>query len=309
MASGTPWPRISIVTPSFNQGQYLEETVRSVLQQSYPNLEYIVIDGGSQDESPEIIRRYQPHLKFCISEPDQGQADALNKGFSRATGEIFGFLNSDDVYQPGTLARVAQAYCASRDRQRFWHAFAVEDFDSRGTRMVNLPKPENRLADWVDNKVSLHQPGVFWSRQLYVDVGGFDTQLQFAFDRKFFALSVLKGYQLTADPSFISTRFRYHDTSKTVTIGYGTHWGFADEFIKVSLQLQKQASVAQHIRIVLGRLGRRQQALGESLLQRKSPPRVSRLGELILAGMLYPPLINTRFFWGAVRNAVASKRV
>lgn len=302
MPSGAPWPRISIVTPSFNQGKYLEETVRSVLQQNYPNLDYIIIDGGSLDQSPGIIRRYESQLTYWVSETDKGQADALNKGFARATGELFGFLNSDDVYQPGTLARAAQAYCASHDRDRFWHAYAVEDFDSHGTRMVNLPKLEQRLADWVDNKASLHQPGVFWSRHLHHDVGGFNSELQFAFDRQFFATAVLKGYRLTVDPEFVSTRFRYHDESKTVTVGYGTHWGFAGEFIKVSQKLQLQASLVQKARIVLGRLGRQQQAIGETLLKQNSGNRISRLGRLLLAGLAYPPNAARRFYWGALRQ-------
>jgi glycosyltransferase involved in cell wall biosynthesis len=91
-------PKISIVTPSFNQGMFLEKTILSVLEQGYPNLEYIIIDGGSSDNSVEIIKKYEKHLAYWESEPDQGQSHAINKGFERATGEIFGWLNSDDWY-------------------------------------------------------------------------------------------------------------------------------------------------------------------------------------------------------------------
>jgi len=104
------WPRISIVTPSFNQGRYLEETIRSVLLQGYPNLEYILIDGGSTDESVEIIQRYAPRLAYWISEPDGGCAQALNKGLRRASGVIFGFINSDDMYEPGALFDVGRHF-------------------------------------------------------------------------------------------------------------------------------------------------------------------------------------------------------
>src|SRR6185312_15779847 len=94
-------PRVSIVTPSYNQGQFIEETIRSVLLQGYSNLEYIVIDGGSTDNTVEIIKRYEPWLSYWVSEPDAGQTNAINKGFAVATGEIFGFINSDDLLVQG----------------------------------------------------------------------------------------------------------------------------------------------------------------------------------------------------------------
>jgi glycosyltransferase involved in cell wall biosynthesis len=103
-------PKISIITPSFNQGQYIEQTILSVLGQDYPNLEYIIIDGGSTDGSVDIIKKYEKHLKYWISEPDMGQTDAINKGFSHCTGEIFNWLNSDDFLEPGALHAIAKAY-------------------------------------------------------------------------------------------------------------------------------------------------------------------------------------------------------
>ncbi len=110
MADGSPWPCISVVTPSYNQGQYIEETIRSVLLQGYPNLEYIVMDGGSSDNSLEIIQRYSPWLTYWTSERDEGQADAINKGFERANGKLIAWLNSDDIYYPGTVASSARAF-------------------------------------------------------------------------------------------------------------------------------------------------------------------------------------------------------
>jgi glycosyltransferase involved in cell wall biosynthesis len=107
--NGQPWPRISIVTPSFNQGQFLEETIRSILLQGYPNLEYVIMDGGSTDDSVEIIRKYQEHLSFWVSEKDAGQSDAINKGFARCSGELLNWINSDDVLMLGALRAVAEA--------------------------------------------------------------------------------------------------------------------------------------------------------------------------------------------------------
>jgi glycosyltransferase involved in cell wall biosynthesis len=113
MPDGRPWPKISMVTVSFNQGKFIEQAIRSVLLQGYPNLEYIVIDAVSKDQSVEIIRKYAPWLTYWVSEPDRGMSDALNKGFARATGEFGNWINCDDYLLPGALKAVAQAYAAS----------------------------------------------------------------------------------------------------------------------------------------------------------------------------------------------------
>src|SRR5688572_24844846 len=109
MPNGQPWPKITIVTPSYNQGQFLEETIRSVLLQGYPNLEYIIMDGGSTDGSVDIIRKYEPYIAYWVSTTDRGQSHAINKGFSLATGHLMGWLNSDDVYAPNALMSIAQS--------------------------------------------------------------------------------------------------------------------------------------------------------------------------------------------------------
>ncbi len=113
-------PRISVITPSYNQADFLEECITSVLQQNYPNLEYIVIDGASTDGSEKLIRNYEAHLSYWTSEPDKGQSQAINKGLKRATDDIVCWLNSDDYFHEGALARVSEAWLRSSDKNKFW---------------------------------------------------------------------------------------------------------------------------------------------------------------------------------------------
>ncbi len=116
MPDGSLWPKISIVTPSFNQVEYIEETIRSVICQGYPNLEYIIIDGVSTDGSVEIIKKYEDYLTYWVSEPDRGQAHAINKGILKITGDIFGWINSDDLLLPNSLSKVAKTYQDNQDK-------------------------------------------------------------------------------------------------------------------------------------------------------------------------------------------------
>jgi glycosyltransferase involved in cell wall biosynthesis len=106
-------PKISIITPSYNQGHFIEETITSVLDQGYPNLEYIIMDGGSKDNTVEVIKKYEKHITYWVSERDKGQSDAINKGFARATGDVINWLNSDDYYAKGTLQKVGEVFTAA----------------------------------------------------------------------------------------------------------------------------------------------------------------------------------------------------
>ncbi len=115
MPDGLPWPKISIVTPSFNQGQFIEETIRSVLLQGYPNLEYIIIDGGSTDEAVDIIKKYERWLTYWVSETDRGQSHAINKGFNISKGEITAWINSDDFYLHGAFGKISRFFSENTD--------------------------------------------------------------------------------------------------------------------------------------------------------------------------------------------------
>jgi glycosyltransferase involved in cell wall biosynthesis len=208
-------PLISIVTPSYQQGAFLEETIQSVLDQGYPNLEYIVIDGGSTDASVDIIRKYEAHLTYWVSEADQGQYHALQKGFARANGELLGWLNSDDVYLPGALLHVGRAYS---QHPGCCIAGPVINIDARSGKETLVPQFgitfENMVRFW-ELRHSWHQPGFFFPRATYELVGGVDGSLNYLMDHDL-TCRLLRHCQVEYVSEPIA-RFRLHESSKTCT--------------------------------------------------------------------------------------------
>lgn len=210
--------RISIVTPSYNQGDYLEETLDSVLSQGIPGLEYIVMDGGSTDQSVSIIRKYEKYLAYWQSQPDGGQTQALLEGFRRATGDVLAWINSDDRYMPGTLAKVQRAFSEDPGLELLYGDYSLLYPGGR-----TVPKPKISF----DFDISLHaflmipQPSSFWTRRLYEAVGGLNTRYQYAFD---YDLFLRFGKHLESRPGSIRhvqdlwALFRVHDESKSVSL-------------------------------------------------------------------------------------------
>ena len=179
---GSPWPRISIVTPSYNQGQFIEETIRSVLLQGYPDLEYIIIDGGSTDQSVEIIKKYEAWLTYWVSENDGGQSHAINKGFERATGVLLSWLNSDDVLLPDALAAVAARLSSSAVKVLV--AGRAEYRDVSGTHSIwvvdRVPRTFSEVFSFFDTYFA--QPSVFFTRQALNSTGSLREKLHYAMD-------------------------------------------------------------------------------------------------------------------------------
>src|SRR5262245_40759296 len=133
------WPRVTVVTPSFNQGAFIEETIRSVLLQDYPNLEYLVVDGGSTDSTLEVIKTYEPWIDYWVSERDRGQTHAINKGFSRATGEILAWLNSDDTYEPHAIRTVVRHMMATGAVVTYGNCNLIDETGARTSVVVQHP--------------------------------------------------------------------------------------------------------------------------------------------------------------------------
>jgi glycosyltransferase involved in cell wall biosynthesis len=169
-----------VVTPSFNQAEFLETTLRSIHEQDYPDLEHIVLDGGSSDGSREILEKWQDRFAYWRSAPDGGQTEALIEGFDLATGDILCWLNSDDVFYPGTLHEVGEWFLAN-EGQHFVYGDSMW-IDRYGTPIVSKREHGFNLFIWTYDHNFIPQPSTFWTREIYDRVGGLDASFDFAMD-------------------------------------------------------------------------------------------------------------------------------
>jgi glycosyltransferase involved in cell wall biosynthesis len=205
-----PWPLVSIVTPSLNMGAFLEETIRSVIEQEYPNVEYVVMDGGSTDNSLDILKRYEGRLRY-VSRPDKGQADAVNRGFQLTRGSIFAFLNADDTYLPGAISAAVEALAGNPESGMVYgNAWRVTENGARISPYPIEPFDPNGLS----RRCFICQPATFLRREVFERCGMLDPHLHFALDYDLW-IRVVRQYSMTKIETFLATS-RMHGDSKTM---------------------------------------------------------------------------------------------
>lgn len=207
-------PLVSVVTPSFNQAEFLEETILSVLSQNYPNLEYLILDGGSTDGSVDIIRKYQDRLAYWVSESDAGQTDAINRGWGLARGEILAYLNSDDLYLPGAVSAAVRFFRSRPDVGIVYGA--CEFLDQGGDVVARIIPPDFSLSRLLLGNF-LAQPSVFLRKTVLKQIGPLDTSLRYCMDYDLWVRAAVAGIQIARVPGLVLARFRIWWGSKTST--------------------------------------------------------------------------------------------
>ena len=204
-------PLVSIVTPSFNQGRFIADTIESVLGQDYPRVEYIVVDGGSTDGTLDVLRRYADRLRW-ISEPDEGQSQAVNKGWRMARGDILAWLNSDDTYQPGAIHAVADAFMARRDAGAVYGD--CDYVSAKGEFLEKYPAHPFDYHTFIrTSRSGIPQPSMFLRRKVFDRVGSVDESLHFALDWEYW-IRVGALYPIAYLPQTLAC-YRVHSTSKS----------------------------------------------------------------------------------------------
>src|SRR4030042_924287 len=245
------WPKISIVTPNLNHGQFLEVTIRSVLSQNYPNLEYIIIDGGSTDNSVEIIKKYADRLAYWVSEPDKGQGNALNKGFSHSTGEILAWLNSIDTYLPWTFSVVAQCFNTHRDIN--WITGCNSWWNVNGQLHSPAHVYKNIYDFLLGNYKWLQQESTFWRRSLWEKAGErlnerYNLQVDGELWCRFFLLdelwhvdSILGGYR---DHPSRRTSMHYNEVIEAIETAISALKNNCPD------EIRKRAEILEYLKII-----------------------------------------------------------
>jgi len=225
------YPKISIVTPSYNQGEFIEQTILSVINQNYPNLEYIIIDGGSSDQTVDIIKKYEKYISYWESVPDKGQTDAINKGFSKCTGEIFNWINSDDYYEPNVFFTIAECFESNPNI----HVLCGKEWGFN-----NENPSEKKLHEGSIIKESIYetlyigiidQPCTFFKKKIIENYFPLEIGLRYVMDKKiWWSYLIENGKENILSIDKVFTNFRLHPSSKTVSM--------SNDFIKETNELK-----------------------------------------------------------------------
>lgn len=283
--------KLTIITPSFNQGRFLEETIMSVLNQGYEPLEYIVIDGGSTDESVSIIQRYEDKLAYWVSEKDRGQVHAINKGLERATGDLVAFINSDDVYLPGAFNAV-MSHFADNPGSNWICGDTIMFGEGYETQMIHaeVPRSAAHCLSWA---YRAPQPGHFWKTPLVRE--GFQERWNYDFDHDMYVRLLLAGHKCDYLPLPMAA-YRLHEVSKTIAEGHRQ----LEEFDRIAEFYEPQLQGGDQRWCKATRFLRLSYAASEA--GRKS----EAASWLMRAFATHPEGVLNRPFWGCLRRLAVS---
>lgn len=290
MPDGSPWPKISVVTPSYNQGQFIEETIRSVLLQGYPNLEYIVMDGGSTDGSVKIIKKYEPWLSYWVSEPDRGQSHAINKGINRAAGEILFWLNSDDLCLPGAFFKAAESFSQYPNQKLVIGQAQI--INQYGEVIGELRSQFTTWEELATNpRNSIRQISTFFSRDLFEELGFLDETLHIAMDTE-----LLVRFTQFHEPLILNdylTAYRSHPEAKTFS-----------QLLKGYEETDRVRSIYLNDKSLVSKYHRRSSSNWLSLSESENYSSYSRFKCLFHSIHSKPSILLDRRFWSALKRII-----
>ncbi|MGD0635440.1 MAG: glycosyltransferase family 2 protein [Beijerinckiaceae bacterium] len=207
-------PKMTVVIPTYQQGHFIGRTIESIVSQNYPDLELILMDGGSSDDTMAIVERYRPHFSKIISQKDDGQADAIKRGFDMATGDIMAWCNSDDTYVPGSLLKVGAFFRDHREAQFVYGNNNI--IDANDDLMVYKAQPDFNLGVMLYAYLTVPSVSAFWTRDLYQRAGGVDASFRFGMDYDLFVRMARLSAPIHSQ--IVIGNFRIHGDSKTSTL-------------------------------------------------------------------------------------------
>lgn len=293
-------PKITIVTPSFNQADYIEHTIQSVLNQQYPDLEYIVIDGGSSDHTAAILQSYDDKLAYWCSEPDDGQTDAINKGFARSTGDIMGWLNSDDILLPDALWRIGKHFQQNADARVVTGLRRIIDSDGAFVRNEMMWMPQR---DVIRYGAFIAQETTYWHRSVWEDIGALDDTLYFAMDYEYWQRMIAAGYQFDLIPAYLGG-YRVHNDAKSTKATLIRQRELADILQRYDIA-PDEASALTDLARVLGADWRHKQRMlkefGEKSIS-NNPNNYVRFFRLLQTPLMGRSLVNLHRLYNSLRH-------